>query len=202
MEINTVQNTENVIEPTNNNDNNTITVTELVTRYNKLNSTKAKGEYINSVVKVKGYVPYAVKMKTIDTILKHTCFDKDGNLHMDSAKRYIMYTQALIGNYTNVKIDPTVILDEYDRLDSSGVLEILLEMIPEGEVQTFETLMKMKLDDLVTNCYDIHAYIDKKVKDLYPYLGGAVAGFLEKAGQFLEQLDEKKLEQILKRVMK
>lgn len=185
-----------------NKENNTISVQDLVAKYKSLNSATAKDNYLKSVIKIKPYVGYAEKLVYINNVLKNSCYDANGNLHIDSAKRYILYIQALLMAYTNIGIDLTQPIQDYDRLESNGLLEIILEAIPENELQVFDTMLKMKQDDLMTNYYDIHGYLDKKLKDFYPHIGGAVSGFLEKAGKFLEQLDEKKLEQILKKIMK
>ena len=183
-------------------EDNTIMVKDLVDKFNSMASSKLKTEYLNKVIVVKPYIGYGTKLIYINKILDNSCYDKDKNIHVDSCKRYLLYVQALIMAYTNIKIDVSDAIADYDRLESSGLLETILGMIPEHELQYFDTMLQMKLDDLMTNNYDIHAYIDKKLKDFYPHLGDSVSKFLGAAEEFLGKLDEKKIEQILKRVMK
>ena len=183
-------------------EDNTIMVKDLVDKFNSMASSKLKTEYLNKVIVVKPYIGYGTKLIYINKILDNSCYDKDKNIHVDSCKRYLLYVQALIMAYTNIKIDVSDAIADYDRLESSGLLETILGMIPEHELQSFDTMLQMKLDDLMTNNYDIHAYIDKKLKDFYPHLGDSVSKFLGAAEEFLGKLDEKKIEQILKRVMK
>jgi len=183
-------------------ENSTISVTDLVAKYTSLNAPTAKENYLKSVIQIKPYISYATKIVYINKIIDNSCYDENKNIHIDSCKKYLLYVQALIMAYTNIMFDVKDPINEYDRLDSSGLLEIILSMIPEGELQSFDTMLKMKQDDLMTNYYGIHAYIDKKLKDFYPRLGDSVSKFLGAAEEFLGKLDEKKLEQILKRIMK
>ncbi len=192
MESNTTQNTQN--------EKNKVTVSDLVNRYKSYSSAKAKSDYLVATVKITPYVSYATKIFFINEILKLSCFDKKGNLQIDSTKRYLLYIKALFDGYTNIRIDPDDVINQYDRLDSSGILQEVLKMIPENEIKTFDTMLKMRLDDTMTNYYDIHSYIDRKIQGLYPFLGDSLSKFLEAAEKALNNLDENKIEKILKKI--
>ena len=67
-----------------------IIIDKLVDGYLKRTSTKMKEEYLKTVIKVKPYIGYGVKIFLADTIIKTSCL-KEGRVYIDSCKKYMLY---------------------------------------------------------------------------------------------------------------
>lgn len=183
---------------------NGITIDKLIDGYLKRTSTKMKEEYLKAVIKVKPYASYGVKIFLADTIIKTSCL-KDGKVHIDSCKKYMLYLFALIDTYTNIEINQKEWTFEYDRLDSLGLIESILGLIPEKEIATFKTILDMKMDDLMTNRYGTHAFVEEQMDRLSAItseLNKAFAPLMDKLIEKIDTIDENKVEKMLSRVSK
>lgn len=196
-------NVDNAASSTEKQEEKRIDLYNLVKEYNKRSSIKLKKEFLKVVVKTKPYLNYGKKMFLADTIINTSCL-KDGNVHIDSCKKYILYIYTLIKYYTNIDIKENQLLIQYDLLDEFGLVEEILELIPEKEIVTFKTILEMKQDDLMTNRYGTHAYITEqveRVRTVAPEINKAFAPFVETLTKKLETLDENKIENMLNKVM-
>ena len=203
VDLNTRKNN-NVYESEQKHKENAITIDKLIDNYLKRTSIKMKEEYLKTVIKIKPYVSYGVKIFLADTIIKASCL-KDGRVYIDSCKKYMLYIYALIDTYTNIEINQKEWMSQHDRLDSLGLIELILALIPEKERSTFKTILDMKLDDLMTNRYGIYAYIDEQMDRaarITPEIGKAFGPLIEKLSKQIETLDENKIEKMLNRMGK
>lgn len=183
---------------------NALSIDKLIENYLKRTSTKMKEEYLKSAIKVKPYVGYGAKVFLANTIINTTCL-KDGRVHIDSCKKYLLYVFSLIDTYTNIEVDSKNWMLQYDRLDSLGLIEPILALIPEKEIVTFKTILDMKLDDLMTNRYGVHAYIDEQMdrfNNIASEIGKAFSPLIEKLEKQIKSLDENKIENIVSRFAK
>lgn len=183
---------------------NAITIDKLIDGYLKRTSIKMKEEYLKTVIKVKPYVSYGVKIFLADTIIKTSCL-RDGRVYIDSCKKYLLYIYALIDTYTNIEINQKELVFQYDRLDSLGLIEPILSLVSEKERATFKTILDMKLDDLMTNKYGIYAYIDDQMDrftTIAPEIAKVFTPLIDKLSKQVETLDENKIEKMLSKLMK
>lgn len=198
------ENAEQSKQPEKKHKENAITIDKLIDGYSKRTSIKMKEEYLKAVIKVKPYVSYGVKMFLADNIINNSCL-KDGRVYIDSCKKYILYVFALIDTYTNIEITEKQWLFEYDALDSMGLIELILALIPEKEVATFKTILDMKHNDLMANRYGTYAFIEDQVErivNVAPNLTEAFIPLIEKLNEKLETLDESKIEKMLNKAIR
>lgn len=182
---------------------NRINLYTLVKEYNKRSSTKMKTEFLKTVVKINPYVNYGAKLILADSIIKTSCL-KDGNVYIDSCKKYLLYIYTLIKQYTNIDINEKDLLLQYDLLDQCGLIEEIIKLIPEKEIVTFKTILDMKQNDLITNKYGTHAFISdqiERVKTISPEITKAFTPLLETLTNKLENLDENKIEKMINKAM-
>ena len=183
---------------------NGITIDKLIDGYLKRTSVKMREEYLKAVIKVKPYVGYGAKMFLADTIIKTSCLN-DGQIYIDSCKKYLLYIYTLINTYTNIELSTKDLMIQYDRLDSIGLIEPILALIPEKERVTFKTILDMRQDDLMTNRYGTHAFIKEQVDRLTNVsseFSKAFAPLVEKLNEKIQTLDENKIEKMLNKAMK
>lgn len=181
-----------------------INIDNLIKEYNKRTSSKMKKEFLKTVIKIKPYVSYGAKLILADGIINASCL-KNGNVHIDSCKKYILYIYSLIKQYTNIDINEKELLFQYDLLDQYGLVEEILELIPEKEIVTFKTILDMKQNDLMTNRYGTQAFISEqidKVKTISPEVIKAFTPLLETLNEKLNNLDENKIEKMINKAVK
>lgn len=203
-EINENKEVENKTKTEQKHKENAITIDKLIDNYLKRTSIKMKEEYLKVAIKVKPYISYTAKVVLADSIVKTSCL-KDGRVHIDSCKKYLLYVYTLIDAYTNIEINQKEWVFQYDRLDSLGLIESILALIPERERVTFKTILDMKQDDLMTNKYGTHAFVEEQVNritSIAPELSKAFAPLVEKLNEKIETLDENKIEKMLNKAMK
>lgn len=183
---------------------NAITIDKLIDGYLQRTSIKMKEEYLKIAIKVKPYIGYGVKIFLADNIIKTSCL-KNGRVYIDSCKKYLLYIYALIDTYTNIEINQKEWMFQYDRLDSLGLIEPILALIPEKERATFKTILDMKLDDLMTNRYGTYAFIDEQMDrftTIAPEIAKVFTPLVDKLNKQVETLDENKIEKMLNKMMK
>lgn len=129
----------------------TITVSELITKYNELNNAASKEAFLNASIKGVNYMTTPMVDGLATQIVNSSSFDEEGNLKIDSFRRYFLFIITLIDSYTNIDIDTKNVTLEYDNLKENELIDIIINHIPEDCVITLQTAIDMKVDDLLTN---------------------------------------------------
>lgn len=145
-----------------------ITVADLLEKHSKSDHPEM---ILKKYVEVRQYVPFSVKRDFAKEIIKESCFDKDGNISIDSVRKFYMTAMTVVGAYTNIDIDPMDWLHQYDLLVSTGIFNYILNAIPEEEHNTFENVIAMTYDDVLTNATIARSSVDHFIK----ILGGVLA---------------------------
>ena len=137
-----------------------ITVKEFVDGYKKQTDdvTNKKEKYIKKFVG-NNYVNYATKLSVADQIVQLSSTNQvdgqvNGQIKINSSLRYLLYVFNLIDLYTNITVDFSNILEEYDLLEEQGLVDELIRLMPQREVTSFETILKMVFDDFIQNNYE------------------------------------------------
>ena len=179
-----------------------IDVKEFVDKCNSYNSDVARNKYIEMLVLKDKYVDYLVKIKYSKDILQVSCFDKNNDIKVDSCKKYMLYVYTLISLYTDISIKENEMVEAFDLLDRYGLIDSILSCLPEKEKVTFDSVLKMCTDDMMTNYYSVHSYINKKINESYPKLAGILTPLLKNITDKLNDIDEKKIYEFIKNVSK
>lgn len=174
-----------------------ITVKQFVDNYLALKNENTKQTLLNSI-KTVDYMEYSLLTYYADRILANSCIDENGNLHIDSCKKYLMTVFTLISAYTSIECSPENWVEEYDLLNKNALIPVIINRIPENAVKDLENFVQMKFDDLMTNTYETHAYFNQLFAKLLPTLTNGIESFTDAAAKFFENVDEKKLEKVLK----
>ena len=177
---------------------------KLVEEYKKRSSTKLKEEFLKAYIKIVPYQGYTTKLFLAQNIINISCM-KDGKVHIDSCKKYIMYIYTMIKFYTNIDIQEKDLMVQYDLLDENGLVEKILALIPEKERVSFKTILDMKQDDLMTNKYGTHAFVEEqmdRIENISSKFSEAFAPVIDTLTEKVKTLDESKIEKMLKGAMK
>ena len=158
-----------------------------------------KEQYLKDNLKITTYVPFVKKVSYATTLAQNTMIDKEtGNVKVSSEANYLFFVRSIIELYTDLEIEDKSFYDEYDLLNKSGVLEKIMQMIPEKEISEFKMLCDFKQKDILTNQYEMHSYISNQVTRFGELIGIMLKPIMGKISDQLENMDEKNVDKIAK----
>lgn len=139
-----------------------MTVKEFI---NKCKTSKDTEKFIEDRIIIK-YLPYATKIYLGERILKATCYtNTEPNLFkINTPMRKMLFMLSMVNEYTDIDIDWSNSVDEFDMLSESAYIGIILNKIGDTEINYCSSILEMMLDDLMTNERDLVSYIDTKFK--------------------------------------
>lgn len=172
----------------------------LISKYNSFKSEEAKKVFLEKSVKTVEYTNFEVVCGYADIIVAQSMFDKNGDVSVDSCKKYLLYIYTLIAFYTNINVHAQGWTKEFNSICRYGLLDKIIKLIPESEVAILEAVLEMKIGDVRVNYYNVQNWITKKLGDFYPYIAKGIDSLLGSLEHFVEDLDEDKITQILKNI--
>lgn len=137
----------------------------------------------------KQYVPYMEKMARCE-LLVNSCWYRIDNetgirkLIINSPNLHVMFNMELVRQYTDIELDydGTKIVQNYDALRKSGILNKILMLIPTSEREQFKMVLEMTKSDIMANQYEMGSYIKNRVNDIVTIAGNLVVPALVNAG--------------------
>ena len=141
----------------------------------------------------------------IDNLTNITMIDKNsGNVKVNSIAEYVLLTRILVENYTNLTVESKGFYEEYDALKKSGLFDILLvgndatpPLIPYTEIVEFKHLLSLKKQDIMTNKYELHSYIDEQIDRFSTLFDATMNPILEAIGKKFENIPEEEINNIV-----
>jgi hypothetical protein len=147
-------------------------VMEFIEIMSKENSTKR----ISAILETKKYLPIAEKRRIAETVIDACTTDSGGFIQIDSLDKYIMFTIAVISNYTNLEFGSNGdYLSDYDRLCEAGLLDAVISTFDKEYARINEILNMLLNDKLQHNSAEAsiakvidnaNNYIDKLINTL------------------------------------
>ena len=183
-------------------------IKELTEKYNTIATDRLKEDYLNDNLHIKTYLPFLTKVTLADKLANVTTLDKDtGNVNVKSDVNYLLFCRMIVEQYTDLQVETEGFYEEYDLLNESGLLDKIMQMIPEKEIAEFKMICDMKKSDLLQNKYENHAFIADQVDRFGTLIGVTLKTVLEKISEQIENMSEEdvekftnKVEKLLKRV--
>ena len=183
-------------------------IKEFVESYSNFATQNLKDDYLKDNLEITTYVPFVKKVTYAASLAQNTMIDKDtGNVRVSSESNYLFFVRSIIELYTNLEIENKAFYDEYDLLNESGLLDKIMQMIPEKEIAEFKMICDMKKSDLLQNKYENHAFIASQVERFGTLIDITLKPVLEKISEQIENMSEEdvekftnKFEKLLKRV--
>ena len=110
---------------------------------------------ISKQLDVKQYVGIAFKREMAQLVLDNCTTIVDGEVHIDSLERYILFTLAVIGLHTNLEFyddnDDYSAIDDYDALCEAGLLIKIIDTFKQDYDACQEILNMVTADKLQDN---------------------------------------------------
>ena len=147
-----------------------MTVKDLVQKYDAA-VEKAKPTILKDI-KSEKYIPYEAKIMKMGVVVNATHRKKDGSIFLNTPMQFALFTLYMIDNYTNIKIDKTHLMDEFNMLHKSGLIDIIVhpqegmpEIIPVSEINECAEILSMMHNDFMTNYCSTHLQVLKFLRD-------------------------------------
>lgn len=175
-----------------------ITVENFIKEYKSFNKDRVQESAIKKHVWRNKYVPYEEKCAVCSGIVKASMTAKVNDrdvFKQDTAAQYMLYTLNLINLYTDITINFSNGLAEFNMLEKEGITTLLLHELPAEEKMKMETILKMKLDDFYENERSFLGFIGN-LADKYRSIFNK---FSDKLVEVIENEESKELRDILKR---
>ena len=192
---------------------NKILLDDICEQLNKRTSENAKKAYINQVVKIKPHVSYVARDVVAKQIIDAAHFsfpegieitniseDELENIEkvpkINRSSQYIMSALMLVDLYTNIKINFAKGAFQYDKLVESGIINYVLENVPESEINEFKMLIDYKYDEYYQKYFSMKSYVDSKLNDLELVINTLT----DMIATTLSKIDEKKLNGLVDKI--
>ena len=186
--------------------NKKYTVKNFCKKYNDLETIESKEIFIKSVMN-EHYIPYEEKVAVCENIVNNTYYKNvDRNcvsvkkLHINSPAQHMLFGLQLVKQYTNIDVDLKKSLEEFNLLNKSGVMNIVLTLIPETEFKEFEMLLGMICNDVMCNEYETRAFISNQVERFGELTGAVLTPLFEQLNKTIENIDEKTVDKIVNKL--
>lgn len=159
-----------------------MTVKDFINEYKKLGSDNLKEAFLRKHV-FKKYIPYSEKMAICSAVVKATSYsiekdetgkEIDRKIKLDSPARNLFGTMELIRSYTDLDILMKNAVESYDALAEVGLIDLIIDKIPERERDEFVDILEMTLDDFIQNNTTLEAIVSTQVKRFSTLLGSFV----------------------------
>ena len=174
-------------------------IKEFTEKYNAIATDRLKEDYLNNNLHIKTYLPFLTKVTLADKLARVTTLDKDtGNINIKSDVNYLLFCRTIIEQYTDLQVETEGFYDEYDLMNESGLLDKIMQMIPEKEIAEFKMICDMKKSDLLQNKYENHAFISDQVERFGTLIGVTLKPMLDKLATELENMDDEKITKLSK----
>ena len=141
-----------------------IDVKDFVNKYSKFNTATAKESYLKTAVKFVDYMNFEIVEVLCDQILVNSCMDKNGNVKVNTCKKYLMYIYTIFDQYTNIAVHSDKWLEEFNLLSKVGLVEAVCQLMPENLITTLDSVLftlyrTMSLDQIIfIGAYALVAY--------------------------------------------
>ena len=122
---------------------------------------------------VNTYVNYEDKVSEADKIIRLSNeVEVDGlpTFHINSTTRYMLFAFAVIKLYTDIEIDMTNSMLQFNILEKNRVIDMLPDVIG-VDYERFMSVVNMVQEDYMVNNRDIVSYIDKKFDTMVNVIG-------------------------------
>lgn len=184
----------------------TYTVKDFCKKYNSMKANESKVALIQSVMNT-GYVPYEMKVTICEKIVENTYYKKETKngietkkLYINSPAQYMSYYLWIVKEYTHINIDFKNSLEEFNLLNKTGLLDVIVEYIPEGELKEFRMLLDMVASDAMANEYETHAFISNQIERFGQLFGAIAKPAIDQLSKTIENMDEKTIEKMFSKL--
>ena len=127
--------------------------------------TKGKKEYdFSQRIKMK-YMPYAEKSALVKNVLDCSSYVEVNGRKVykrNTSSMLFIFTMQLVEKYTDLEFEKENVVLVYDALMETGLMNKLMEQIPEEEISILRGMLDMQRDDEEMNTRSLVAFLETK----------------------------------------
>lgn len=185
----------------NNNEVKKIKVDELIINLNKRSSQAAK-EAILKTITIKNYVSFLTKEVSARQIIStaHFSYPKGIDIKnkteeelkmieqiptINHSRQYLLSAIMLIDLYTNIELDFSKAVYQYDTLAEHGVIDYIVSNIPDSEIKEFNMIINNEYDAFYQKYFSIRTYIDEKIDQIQFIISSMMASLPDEIENFI-----------------
>lgn len=149
-----------------------ISVDKVVKEYYE--TKKQKRNYDFSKLIKRTYMPYSEKCALVKNIVDATSYIEVSDEKMyqrNTLNMLFVFTMKIIEEYTYLVWESGEVVSSYDKLMESGVMNHIMENIPEEEIKILHGMLDMQRDDVEANTRSLVSFFETKFKSLNMSLG-------------------------------
>lgn len=185
-------------------------VKDFVEEYEKQTADSDRSKFLKTKLKTEKYLPYADKVSLSKRIVEGSSYAITNNngvlnttdtIAFNSPMRYILFVMTVINKYTNIEVNFKDVMPEFDALNFNNLIEAILAKIGEKEINEFNTVLDMVLDDFVANKYQFKNYISEIIAKLGSYVEKC-SPLIDNIANKMENMSEKDVEKLDKLIGK
>lgn len=185
-----------------------ITIKNFVDGFKKCETDSSAERYIKKNLKVVPYLSFITKKTLADKLVDISIYEyedyndvdgtikrrKTGRTKVDSVIQYLLFCRMIIENYTNLEIETDGFFEEYDLLNSCGLMDTIMQSIPEKEITEFKTIIDMTKSDAMINNFDVHNYISNQIERIVAVASTTLEPVLHELISSISNIDDEKIE--------
>lgn len=146
----------------------------------KTTPDEKKVEFMKKHITTK-YLPYENKISICREIIDRSMWiGVNGKqvFTMNTPTQYMLLVQALIQAYTDIDFpeDGKIRLDIFNKFEENGITRCMFQAL-ENEYVSFDTVLKMMVDDAIFNNTNLTTFIDQKMDALSISMDTMMDGF-------------------------
>ena len=151
------------------------------------------------------YVSYEMKITICEKVIESSYYKKNNDgktkrLHVNSPAKYMLYYLYLVKQYTNIEIDFSKSLEEFNLLNEYRLLDLIISNIPEKELKEFHMVLDMIESDVLQNEYETRAFISNQVERFGELVGVTLKPALNRFIEIVENMDEKTIDNAINKL--
>lgn len=192
-----------------------ISVNDFVNGYLACQDGMERVKYIETKLEITPYVPYMTKVVLAQELVNKSMYDNTGNIHISSEIYYVFTYKCLLEMYTNLRSKAENFTLDYDKLNKSGLLDILFfgyhttednkenpSLIPSKEIAEFKMIADMLQSDAMKNNYEPHAFITKQINKIKVFIEEFSETYSDKIPEIINNLNDDQVNKITNMVDK
>lgn len=151
-------------------------VKSFVKEYEKQLTDIEKNSFLKNKLKVEKYLPYSDKLIIAENIVKSSSYamvkedetlKRTDKIEINSPMRYILFVMTVVNKYTNITVNFGDIMSEFDYLNKNNLIEVIFGKVGDKEINEFNTVVEMVLDDFMANKYEFKNYVSEIFSKFY-----------------------------------
>ena len=88
-------------------------------------------------------------------------------------------------------------LGDFNLLQRYGLIDVIINYIPEAQIAMFDSVLNMKSNDIMTNYYEPHAFVKEQLVKFAPLIHGWIESFLGAAEEMIKDIDVNKIKGLI-----